>query len=291
MADMTITVTPTRRHSPAASFALASMVSVQLGAAASIHMFGAMGPAGTAWLRVTWAALAFLVIARPRVWTMRPRQLLGPAVLGAVSAGMTLLFSEAISRIPLATSVAVEFLGPLAVGMLKPGARRWPPLAFAGVLLVTEPWQGSVNLPGLGFALGGAACWAGYILLTQRVADGFDGLVGLSLAMPVAAVVSAFAGLPQALPHLTPLLALEGLGLALLMPVLPYALEMVALRRLTTSAFGTLMSLEPAIALVVGVAVLHQSAGPMQLLGVLTVTVAAVGAARSGRREEPPGDE
>ncbi|MBG6138284.1 EamA family transporter [Longispora fulva] len=277
--------TATAARGPAVGFALASMAIIQVGAAVSTSLFATIGPAGTSWLRLAWAAVVFVAIARPKVWRMRAADLGTAVVLGLVSAGTTLLFFEAVARLPLATAVAVEFLGPLAVGLLRPGGRAWPVLAFGGVLLVTQPWRGTADLVGIGFALGAAACWGAYILLTQRVADAFGGIEGLAVSMPAAAVFAAFFGAPAAWPHLDLKLLLTGLVLALLLPVLPYTLELLALRRLTTSAFGTLMSLEPAFALVVGAAVLHQIPGLVQGAGIALVTAASLGAARSGARE------
>ena len=212
-----------------------------------------------------------------------PRHDLATAVLlGVVSAGMTLLFFEAIARIPLATAVAVEFLGPLAVAVFRQPGRAglvWPALAAVGVVLVTQPWHA--------YAGAAAICWAGYILLTQRVGDRLAGLDGLAISMPAAALVATVVAAPNSWSHLSLGAIIAGAGLALLLPVLPYVFELLALRRLSTAAFGTLMSLEPAVALVVGTAVLAQTPQPAQALGVLLVTAAAVGAARTGRRSSP----
>ena len=142
----------------------------------------------------------------------------------------------------------------------RPAAARrllWPALAAVGVLLLTEPWRGSIDPVGVAFALGAAVCWAAYILLTQRVGDEVTGFRGLAVSMPVAGLLATAGRRPVDLRPAHPGLLLAGLGLAVLLPVVPFCLELLALRRLTTAAFGTLMSLEPAIALVVGL-VLHQ---------------------------------
>jgi inner membrane transporter RhtA len=166
-------------------------------------------------------------------------------------------------------------------------ALAWPALALAGVVLLTRPWQGGVDLPGLGFAALSAVGWAVYILLTQRVGDRFAGIGGLSLTIPVAAATAAVVGVPQAAGHLTPGVLLAALGLAVLLPVLPFALEMLALRRMTATAFGTFMALEPAIGLLLGLVVLHQAPAPVQVLGILLVVLAGAGAQRGGRRKRP----
>jgi inner membrane transporter RhtA len=264
---------------------------VQLGAAASTSLFAAVGPAGAAWLRLSWAAVIFVLVTRPRAWAMARRDLVAAVLLGVVSAGMTLLFFEAIARIPLATAVACELMGPLAVAVARRAGRlglAWPALAGAGVLLVTQPWRSSADLVGIGCALAAAICWAGYILLTQRVGDRLTGLTGLAISMPAAALVAGAVAAPQALPRVTAGAVVAAAGLALLLPVLPYALELIALRRLESAAFGTLMSVEPAAALLVGVVVLGQVPQAIQALGVLLVTAAAAAAARTGRRPSAP---
>jgi inner membrane transporter RhtA len=169
-----------------------------------------------------------------------------------VTAGLTLLFMAAVARLPLGTASALEFLGPLgvAVARARGKARLWPLPAAVGVVLLTEPWLGRIDLLGVGFALAAAACWAAYILLTQRVGDEVSGLRGLAVSMAVAAVAAtAVVGVGSSgtvFGHVDVGLVVFGVGLAILLPVVPFSLEMLALRRLTTAAFGTLMSLEPA---------------------------------------------
>ena len=164
---------------------------------------------------------------------------------------------------PLGTASALEFLGPLGVAVARGRGGRllWPALAAVGVVLLTEPWHGAIDLAGVAFALAAAACWAAYILLTQKVGDELTGLRGLAVSMPVAAIVASLVAGPSVVGHLTWELVAIGLGLAVLLPVIPFSLELLALRRLTVDAFGTLMSLEPAIALVVGLVVLGQVPG------------------------------
>jgi inner membrane transporter RhtA len=270
------------------------MSCVQLGLAASVDLFARVPPEGVAALRLVWAGLLLLVIARPRPSSFTRSSLGAAAVLGVVTAGLTVLFMAAVARIPLGTASAVEFLGPLGVAVLRGRGRGlvWPVLAAAGVVLLTEPWQAGVDPVGLGFALAAAVCWAGYILLTQRVGDQVTGLQGLAVSMPVAGLVSAAVAavtVPGLLSVLTGPVLLAGLGLALLLPVVPFAFEMLSLRRLTTAAFGTLMALEPAIALLVGAVVLGQLPRPLGVLGIVLVVTAGIGAARAGGRE--PADE
>lgn len=273
-----------------AAFAVVAMVCVQLGLAVSVGLIDRLGTAGTAWLRLAWAGLLLAVLVRPSLRAFTRRGLLYCVLLGTVTAGVTLLFMAAVARIPLGTASALEFLGPLGVAVARGRGRtrRWALVAAAGVLLLTEPWHGGTDPVGVGFALAAAACWAGYIVLTQKVGDEATGLRGLAVSMPVAgltatAVVAVTDG-PAVLAALDPRLLLVGLGLAVLLPVVPFSLEMVALRRLTTAAFGTLMALEPAIALVVGLVALHQVPGWSAVAGIGFVVAAGVGAARSGAR-------
>jgi len=278
------------RTSTGVLFALCSIFIVQIGAAASTAMFARIGPAGTAWLRLCWAGLIFVAVARPRLASFRRRDLAAALVLGVVSGGMTLSFFEAIDRIPLATAVAIEFLGPLGVAVLRRASRWglvWPPLAFAGVLLVTQPWAGLTDALGIAFALAAGICWGAYILLTQRIGQRFHGVQGLAVSMPVAALATAPLGLVQARGNITPFVLLACLGLALILPVIPYTLELAALRRLDAGTFGTLMSVEPAAAALVGALMLRQIPGWVQALGIALVTIAAIGAARTGRAAEP----
>jgi len=267
--------------------ALGSMTFVQLGLALSVPLFGQIGPLGAVWLRLAWAAVILLVAVRPRPWRFR-RPILAAAVgLGVVTAGLTMLFMAAVARLPLGTASALEFLGPLGVAVARGRGRRrllWPCLAAAGVLVLTHPWQGGASVAGVACALGAAACWAAYILLTQAVGDEAAGLQGLAVSIPVAAVVATLVTGPGIAPALTPHLLLAGLGLALLLPVVPFSLEMYALRRLTTAAFGTLMCLEPALALLAGLVLLGQVPRAWSLAGVAFVVTAGIGAERTGAR-------
>lgn len=276
---------------PAWSLAVMSMLVVQLGAALSTRLNDIVGPGGTAWLRLIAGGLIFLAFVRPNLRRYSFARLRVPIVLGLVTALMTVSFQFAIERLPLGTVVAIEFLGPLGVAVFRGHSRRglvWPILAMGGVLLLTEPWTGSSDAIGIAFALLGATGWAAYILLTQAVGDEFDGVEGLAITIPVAAIAATVVGLPQAWGNITPLVILQAIGLAVLLPVIPFALELLALRRLTTAAFGTLMALEPAFATMWGVLLLAQIPNGLQLGGIVLVVVAGVGAERMGHRQPPP---
>ena len=266
--------------------AVAAMLCVQLGLAASVGLFDRIGPEGAAWLRLAWAGVLLLALVRPRPSAFTRSSLLACVALGVVTAGLTMFFMAAVARLPLGTASALEFLGPLGVAVAR-GRRStliWPVLAAVGVVLLTEPWHGTADLVGIAFALSAGACWAAYILLTQRVGDDVAGIKGLAVSMPVAGIVATLVAGPSVFGQLTWELLAIGLGLAVLLPVVPFSLELLALRRLTTAAFGTLMCLEPAIALIIGLIVLHQVPGLLPVLGIVFVVVAGVGAERAGSR-------
>lgn len=280
---------------PAPALAVTAMMSVQSGAALSTHLFRALTPAGSAWLRLTFAAVILMALTRPAVRMIPRSALLGTLVLGAVTGLLTLMFIEAVARIPLGTAAAIEFFGPLGVAAIRSHRRAallWPALALAGVLGLTQPWTGHLNVAGAGFALASAGSWGAYILLTQRVGAQLDGLQGLALSLSTAALVTAPFGALAVIRGVTPVIAAQGLGLAVLVPLLPFTLEMLALRRTPVAAFGTLMALEPAIATMAGIVVLSQGPGPLQGLGVVLVVAAGIGAQRatpSQGRIPPPG--
>src|ERR1700728_5055748 len=144
--------------------AVGSMSCVQLGLALWVPLFGQLGPLGVAGLRLAWAGLILAVLVRPHLRHFTRRDLLACCALGAVTAGVTLLFLLAIARIPLGTASALEVIGPLAVSLFGPGGghRRWAAPAAVGVVLLTHPWNGGTDLAGLGFALAAGVCWGGY---------------------------------------------------------------------------------------------------------------------------------
>ncbi|GAA4720221.1 membrane protein [Phytohabitans rumicis] len=265
---------------------VASMTCVQLGLAVSVTLFDQVGAEGAAWLRLAWAGVLLLVLVRPRPSAFTRSGLLACAALGVVTAALTMLFMAAVARLPLGTASALEFLGPLGVAVARGrgGRKLWPLLAAVGVLLLTEPWHGAVDPVGVAYALAAAACWAAYIVLTQHVGDEVSGINGLAVSMPVAGLVATAVAGPSVFGRLTPEVLLIGLALAVLLPVLPFTLELLALRRLTAAAFGTLMSLEPAIALVVGLLALHQVPGWGPVAGIAFVVAAGIGAQRGGAR-------
>lgn len=273
-----------------AALAVLSMASVQLGAGVSTWMFDETGPMGTAFLRLLWASLVLLLWARPTLRGRSRQDLLVAGALGLLSAALTVSYFLAIDRIPLGVASALEFMGPLAVAVAGLRRRRsdlvWPALAAVGVLALTRPWEGDAELVGLLFGCLAGACLGGYVVFTQKVGDRFEGVEGLAISLSVATLCAAPFGLPQAAGHLLePHILLGSFGAALLLPILPYILELVVLRRLSTAAFGTLMSFEPGIATVIGVFLLAQPGDALQYAGLACVIIASLGAVNRGTRE------
>lgn len=279
-----------RQARAGAMMAAASMLCVQTGLALAVTLVDRIGVEGAAWLRLAWAGVLMLVIVRPRRAAFTGATFRMCVALGVVTAAITLLFMAALARIPLGTASALEFLGPLSVAVAHGKGRHrlwWPGLAAVGVVLLTQPWAGTADPVGVLYALAAAACWAVYILLTQRVGDSVAGINGLAVSMPVAALVATIAVGPVVIPRMSAEILLWGIGLAVLLPVVPFALELLALRKLTAAAFGTLMALEPAFAMLVGLPMLHQVPRPMGVLGMGFVVAAGIGAARAGTRRPP----
>jgi len=261
---------------------LLSMSSVQFGSALSASAIATYGPFGTTWLRLIMAAAILAIIVRPPVLSYSRAQWKSTILLGVAMAGMTLCFFAAMARIPLGLAVAIDFLGPLTVATLAFGLGWrlvWPLAAGIGVLFLAHDGSGWTGNPeGVLFAFGAAAGWGSYIILMKKTGAVFKGLEGLSMSLIVAAMAATPFGLYESAGAITFDGVLHITGLAILVPLLPYALEMVALRRMTTSAFGILMSLEPAIGALAGFLVLSQPMTILQVFGTLLVVAASAGA-------------
>lgn len=265
-----------------------AMFVVQLGSALSMPVMREIGAGGTAWLRLTFGAIVFILIGRPNLKSISRSDLPYLVGLGVSTGLLTFSFLSAMELIPLGTAVAIEFLGPLTVAAIRSHNKQaliWPALALLGVLLLTQPWLGEINIEGVAYALLAAVCWGLYIVLTQEIGDRYSGMSGLALTIPIAALTAGIFGIPQAIGNLSLNILLAGFGLAILLPIIPYALELMALRRMTSNAFGTLMALEPAIGVILGILILQQIPNSLQVIGILLVVYAGASAQRGGLRK------
>ncbi|MEA2349082.1 MAG: inner rane transporter RhtA [Thermoleophilaceae bacterium] len=270
---------------------LTAALAVQTGAGIAKGLFDDLGPAGTVLLRTLFGAVVLVALWRPRVRGRARGDLAVAVTFGLVLAAMNLTFYLAIDRIPLGVAVTIEFAGPLAVAVA--GSRRrlhvaWVVLAAAGILLLVRTGGGGTNLAGVLFALTAAACWAAYIILSQRAGRAFPRGEGLAIAMAVgtlALLPIGIGGAGSALLSIGPLAV--GAGVGLLSSAIPYSLELEALRRLPSRVFGILLSLDPAIAALMGFVLLGQGLGPREIAGIALVVAASVGAAATADAPEP----
>jgi inner membrane transporter RhtA len=273
-----------RQRTVAVGLVLAAASSLQVGAAFAVTLFDDLGPAGAAFLRLGFAAVILWAIWRPRL----AGDLRLAGAFGVALGLMNWSIYEAIDRIPLGVAVTIEFAGPLLVAVI--GSRRpldglWIALAAAGIVLLADPGGGSVDALGVFFALSAAACWMAYIYLSKRTGAAFPGGSGLALAMAVGALIVLPAGVAQGGRALgEPDLLGSALVVALASSVLPYSLELEALRRLPEAVFGVLMSLEPAVAALAGFVVLDQELGAREVAAIAMVVVASAGAASLSHR-------
>lgn len=273
---------------PPSGLVLLAIVSVQLGAGFAKELFTALPPSAVVFLRIAMGAVIMGAVARPRLRGMSRRDWAVGLGFGVTLALMNLTFYEALARLPLGIAVAIEFLGPLGVAVAASRRRLdllWVALAGAGVLLLA-PWgdSGTVSWIGIGFAMVAGACWAAYILLSAAAGGRFPGATGLSLAMIVSAVVVAPVGITTGgVDLLQPELLLIGLGVGLLSSVIPYSLELQALRRMPKHVFGILMSMEPAVAALIGVLVLSELLHAQQWAAIICIVAASLGSTRTRR--------
>jgi inner membrane transporter RhtA len=276
---------PTRISAPgAAALVLCSVVSLQVGAALSRHLFPAVGASGASLLRLGLAAIVLLALTRPKAHRWTRQQWRGVAALGVAMAGMNGLFYEAVARLPLGAAVTIQFMGPLALAAVLGRGRRelaWVVLALGGVAVLglTQAGSGgSVSLGGVAFAAGAALFWALYILAGSRVAAGGVGIGGLAVATAISACVVAPAGIASGGAELlsAPVLA-GGLVVALLASVIPYSCELSALRVLPRQTFSVLLALEPAAGAVAGAVILGQHLTLLHAAAIGAVVAAGIG--------------
>ncbi len=261
---------------------VAGVGTAQFGAGFAVTLFDELGAGGAAFLRLCFAAIVLVAIWRPRLREHRFADLRLAVTFGVVLGAMNLSIYSAMDRIPLGVAVTIEFAGPMAVAVL--GSRRpldllWVALAVTGILLLADPGGGSLDSAGVAFALLAATFWAFYILLAERTGRVFPGGSGLAIAMVAGALAVAPFGIGQAGSELLkPELLAAGAAVALASSVIPYSLDLEALRRLPANVFGVLMSLEPAVAALAGLVVLGQELGAREWAAIALVVVASAGA-------------
>ena len=277
---------------PAPVLVLLAVVSVQFGGALAATLVPKIGAPGSVTLRLLFATLVLGAVARPRLRGHSPRAWRTVVAFGLALGLMNLAFYASLERLPIGVAVTIEFLGPLTLAtVLSRRARDLVAVAAAGlgVVLISEaltvPLE-ELNWTGLALAAAAGACWAAYIILSGRTGAEFDQLDGLAIAMAVALVVVLPFGLPT-LPLWTAGIVVTGFGIAMLSSVVPYSLELVALRRLSARVFGILLSLEPAAAALAGFLVLDQRLTSQQLTGMVLVVLASALVMGAGQRKDP----
>jgi len=263
---------------------LIGMMSVQFGAAVSKGLFGEIPPVGMVLLRLATSSLILLALARPRLGGRAAAAWRPVLALGLALGAMNWAFYESFARIPLGAAVTIEFIGPLAVaavGSRRPRDLAWVGLAALGIALFgAGPTK--VDALGFGLALVAGGCWALYIVSTAATGRRWAGVEGLAVASTVATLaIAPFAVATAGARLLEPRLLVLGALVGFLSSVIPYSLEMAALRTLAPRVFGILMSLEPAVAALVAAVLLREWLTPLQLLAMACVTAASVGAART----------
>lgn len=262
---------------------LLAMVTIQSGASIAKQLFPQIGPDGTTALRLGFSALVLWLVFRP--WRALPkgRDWQAIVVYGLCLGGMNILFYLAIARIPLGIGVALEFTGPLAVALFSSRRKRdliWVACAIAGILLLLPDMRGADALDPVGvmLALAAGACWAGYILFGKKTNTQSSGGITVALGMTVAAVVLVPTGfITQGMAILSWEVLPLGFLVGILSSAIPYSLEMVALRNMTSQNFSVFMSMEPAIAALAGFLILAELLTLWQWLAILLVIVASLG--------------
>jgi inner membrane transporter RhtA len=270
-----------------------SILSVQGGAALAKELFPVLGPSGTVGLRIGMSAVILLAAFRPSLRGLNAAQWRVVVPYGVVLGVMNLVFYHSLARIPLGLAVTIEFIGPLGVAVF--GSRRlvdvaWVVLAGAGIALIT-PWtaDSGVDPLGVGLAFAAGVCWALYIVIGQRLSHLLSGGAAVSIGMLAAAVaVVPLAAASGGFTNLTFGRFVAGVGVALLSSAIPYTLEMIALKALPSRTFGILMSLEPAVAALIGLAFLHEVLSATQWLAVALVIAASAGSTLTSRVAPEP---
>jgi inner membrane transporter RhtA len=288
------TATGTRTRG-AALLVLASIVSVQCGAALATGLFDSIGTGGAVFLRAGFGALALvllMVLTGREPLRLRERPHRDVILLGAVVAAVNLVFYAALDRLPLGITVTLEFVGPLGVALFGSRRRRdlvWALLAGAGIVLLSGGSDGQgIDPLGVVLALSAGVFWGLYILQSARVGALEPGVRGAMLAALISTLIVAPFGIAQGgAAILDPAHLAIGAAVGVLSTAVPYAFEMEALRRLPNAVFGVLMSLEPAVAAAIGFIALSENLSALEVLAIACVVVASAGALRSAATPPP----
>jgi inner membrane transporter RhtA len=279
---------------PAVWLVVTGILSVQFGAAIAKNLFDVVPPTAMVWLRLVTSAVIFLVAVRPRLRGRSRADWVVALAFGVSLATMNWAIYQSFARIPLGIAVTIEFLGPLVVAVV--GSRRprdlvWVVLAGLGVALLGFT-RGDLTVAGVLFALLAATGWAAYILLSAQTGRRWSGISGLAVASLVGALGLAAPAVADAgRTLLDPKVLLLGVSVGLLSSVVPYSLELTALRRIPPRVFGILMSLEPAAAALAAMLLLSEFLRWTQWLALVCVVLASVGATRTTRPEAVPTPE
>jgi inner membrane transporter RhtA len=281
-------VTARAGSTPAIALVFVGLACQEIGASIAVLLFPQTGPLGMVMMRLVFAAAVLLVIVRPSLRRRSGRAWRSVVWFGVVLAVMNGLFYLALERLPLGVTVTIEVLGPLVLSIVaarRAAAWLWAVLAFVGVAALGGGGWDRIDLVGVLFALGAAASWAFYILASAETGRQTRGLDGLALAMAVGGVLSLpFGWATAGTTLLRPEILALGFAVAMLSSMVPYAFELIALRRIAASVFAILMTLGPATAAVAGFLLLGQQLNGLEIAGIVLVIAASMGAVLTAPR-------
>ncbi|MFN8098224.1 MAG: EamA family transporter [Dermatophilaceae bacterium] len=280
---------------PAPVLVLGGIVSVQFGGAIAQTLVPAIGAGGAVVMRLLFATVVLLAVLRPRWRGHSPAAWRTVIAFGVALGAMNFTFYGSLAHLPIGVAVTIEFIGPLLLAASL--SRRLLDLvavvgAGLGVVLISRALDtplADLEWTGIGLALAAGGCWAAYILLSGRTGASFPKLDGLAFAMVTASLITLPFGLGS-IPDWTPRLVVKGVGIAVLSSLLPYSLELLALRRMSARVFGIMLSLEPACAALAGLLVLGQRLSTSQLLGMVLVVAASVLVMSGGSASPDPAE-
>ena len=287
-----MTATDQRGQIPPEGLFAVSALSQYIGASIAVSVFDQVAPQAVGWLRVVGASIALLVIARPRPRSWGRERLIGAAIFGIATAAMNLFFYLAIARIDLGKSVAIEFIGPIAVAAAT--TRSWRNAAALATAVIGVALLGGVEIGeetlGVLFVLAASACWAAYIVIGSRVARVTSGVDGLGIGLAVGALALTPFGAPWSGPVWTsPVLLLACLATGVFSNAIGYGIDQHVLRRVSVRRFSVLLALLPVTATLIGWLLLGQRPSGIDLTGIALVLI-AVAAQERERADVVPTD-